>query len=85
MTLEEFSKSRFCKQLILSPEDEPQDIEEWRRLVREDQQRQYKDYCLAHDSVPLATSEGVPVRGFDKVAYQREYMKKWRLKRKALK
>ncbi len=139
MTLLEFTRSRFCKPLVLPEEDCPQDVNEWRRLMREDQERQYRDFLgsngesnvldktdeerrverfLAERNLPVpvqAESEmeerlvgvnqptandeargrtvtdngklaGVgKTRGgqkFDKVAYQREYMKKWRAKKK---
>ncbi len=136
MTLLEFTRSRFCKPLVLPEEDCPQDVNEWRRLVREDQERQYRDFLGSNGesnvektdeerrverflaeknlpvpvkdelregalpSAPLETQQqareitvtdngklaGVgKTRGgqkFDKVAYQREYMKKWRAKKK---
>ncbi len=44
MEFREFIKSRFCKPLVLAPEDEVQDVTEWRRLVREDQERQFAQY-----------------------------------------
>lgn len=134
MTLLEFTRSRFCKPLVLPEEDCPQDVNEWRRLVREDQERQYRDFLgsngesnvektdeerrverfLASKILPVnersesrescdgnqhgqthtdearerldtPTFSGGDSRGgqkFDKVAYQREYMKKWRAKKK---
>ncbi len=133
MTLLEFTRSRFCKPLVLPEEDCPQDVNEWRRLVREDQERQYRDFLgsngesnvektdeerrverfLAEKNLPVpveaepdtervvrhargsearettVTDNGKlagvgKTRGgqkFDKVAYQREYMRKWRAKR----
>lgn len=37
-------KSPGCQRLNLSEEDTPQDVGEWKRLVREDQQKQYDLY-----------------------------------------
>ncbi len=112
MEFQEFIKSRFCRPLVLPEEDCPQDASEWRRLVKEDQERQFTEYHrvgvvavektdeerrverFLADKLPLqvkvvqVTPDSV-VTGheksnakFDKVAYQREYMRKRRAKEK---
>lgn len=44
LSFEEFTRSPYCKQLVLSDEDTPQDRAEGLRLVKEDQKRQYESY-----------------------------------------
>ncbi len=134
MDFQEFIKSRFCRPLVLPEEDCPQDATEWRRLVKEDQERQFTEYhrvgvvavektdeerrverflasknlpvpVLAEPSCAPKSCEGgeareqhdgigrsldgsnpITSRGgqkFDKVAYQRDYMRKRRAAQKA--
>ncbi len=127
MEFQEFIKSRFCRPLVLPEEDCPQDATEWRRLVREDQERQWKNHggevattvektdeerrveALLKNLPVSSRSESQTVSGevvqvgsgevrervdtptfsdgdsrgrqkFNKVAYQREYMRKRRAK-----
>ncbi len=64
MEFQEFIKSRFCRPLVLAPEDEVQDITEWRRLVREDQERQFQNYSGASESTIEKTDEERRVERF---------------------
>lgn len=65
----EFVKSRECKPLVLPPEDEPQDIAEWKRLVKEDQQRQYDEYCALYGNgdKPASSEEVRVLQQLDKL------------------
>ncbi len=60
----EFIKSRFCKPLVLPEEDCPQDVTEWRRLVREDQQRQFEQYVGGTTTTVEKTDEERRVEEF---------------------
>lgn len=55
LSFEEFKDSPKCKRLVLSEEDTPQDAQEGRRLVEEDQRRQYDSYLAQTEP---ATSQG---------------------------
>lgn len=44
LSFEEFVRSPRCRKLQLKDEDQPQDAKEWRRLEKEDQEKQYESY-----------------------------------------
>lgn len=83
LTFEEFIRTPRCKQLVLPPEDQPQDERDWKKLLRADQERQYDVYASQFEPKEREDVAQQPLTVLrNNVKSRAEYFRKYRKKPK---